>query len=403
METITLERILHAEKTLKAILPSTPLIKNEWFSKAYECEVFLKLEIEQPVGSFKIRGATYRISQLNEEQKARGIIAASAGNHAQGVAWGARHYGTNALIVMPVTAPLMKVENTESLGAKVHLEGNNYDECYLAAQRLSQETGRVYVHAFKDLDVMAGQATVAMEVLSQCPEVDFVVGSIGGGGMMSGVGTVFKNLKPSVKIIGCQAQQASSMVLSLHSQKLVQPPFKGSFADGISVKNADAEVFELLSRVVDESFCSDESEIAMNVLRLIEKAKIVAEGSGAITLGALDRYASVMKGKKVVLVISGGNIDVNLLSRIIDQGLIRSGRRLKLRVMITDRPGSLSKLTSLVGSLGANILQVVHERAEMDTPLDQTSVELMLETRGPDHSRSVVEALESQGNQVEKQ
>jgi len=400
MEKITLEKVRAAQRLLKDILLPTPLVRNEWMSTAYGCEVYLKLETAHPIGSFKIRGATYKISQLTEDERKRGVIAASAGNHAQGVAWGARHFGCSAMIVMPETAPLMKVQNTKALGAKIHLEGENYDQAYQAAQRIAKETGRVYVHAYHDANVIAGQATTALEILDQCPGVDFVVCSVGGGGLTAGLGIVLKELKPKVKLIACQATNANSMIASLHQHQVTKTEFKGTFADGISVQQADPDLFEILNRVVDESFDSDEEEISMNVLAFMEKAKIVVEGSGAVVLGALERYKDQMKGKKVVLVVTGGNIDVNLLSRIIDRGLIRSGRRVHLRVQISDRPGSLSKLTALIASLKTNVLQAVHDRTEMTIRLDETEVELMLETRGPEHTAEVIEALEKHCKKV---
>jgi threonine dehydratase len=219
MEKITIEKINQAAAVLSKILTPTPLIRNEWLSKNFGCEVFLKLETMQPIGSFKIRGATYKISQLSEADRKKGVIAASAGNHAQGVAWGARYFNANALIVMPETAPLMKIQNTRELGAEVHLEGDNYDESYQVAQRIVKESGRIYVHAFHDETVIAGQATTALEILSQCPDVDYVVSSIGGGGLTAGIGIVLKKLKPAVKLIGCQAQNASAMTKSISKKR----------------------------------------------------------------------------------------------------------------------------------------------------------------------------------------
>ncbi len=394
MEKVTLASVKRAQDVLKHILPFSPLVRNEWLSKTYHCDVFLKLETAQPIGSFKIRGATYKISQLTEAERKKGVIAASAGNHAQGVAWGSQYYKTNALIVMPETAPLMKIHNTQVLGATVHLEGENYEQSYQAALRIATETGRIYVHAFHDPLVISGQGTAALEVLEQCPDVDYVVCSIGGGGWIGGAGVVFRELKPSVRVIGCQASNADSMVKSYQSKQIVEAKYKGTFADGIAVQKANPDMLNLLNEVVDEVFEADEDEIAMSVLRLMEQAKIVVEGSGAIVLGALDRYQKEFQGKKVVLMVSGGNIDMNLLSRIIDRGLMKSGRKIHLKVQISDRPGSLSKLTALIGSLKANILQATHDRSEMSIKFDETEVELMLETRGPEHSTEVITALE---------
>lgn len=388
-----LKDIQKAREVLRKILPETPLIRNEWLSRRYECDVYLKLEILQPVGSFKIRGATYRISQLTDDEKKKGVLAASAGNHAQGVAWGAREFGTSALIVMPETAPIMKIQNTKNLGAEVHLEGENYEGSYQAAQKIIAETGRTYVHAFHDPLVIAGQGTLGLEILDQLPDVDYVVASIGGGGLLSGMGIALKSLRPSVQLIGCQAKNASAMVKSLQHHQLQKSDFKGTFADGIAVGSANPDMFAILDGLVDRVFESDEDEIAMNVLRFMERAKLVVEGSGAIILGALDRYKDEMRGKKVVLVVCGGNIDVNVVSRIIERGLIRLGRRIHLKVQISDKPGSLSKLTALIGSLQANILQAIHDRTDTRMRLDETDVELLLETRGKDHSAEVIRAL----------
>jgi threonine dehydratase len=400
MRMITLKDIQEAEATLSKIIAPTPMIKNEALSRQYGCEVYFKLETLQPVGSFKIRGASYRISKLSPDEKKKGVIAASAGNHAQGVAWGARHYQTSALIVMPETAPLMKVSNTKNLGSQIHLEGNSYEESFQAAQRIMKETGRTYVHAFHDPLVIAGQGTVGLEILAQLPDVDVVVTSIGGGGLCAGMGVAIKALKPSVKIIACQAENVSSMVRSLESKTMVESPNLGTLADGIAVQKANPDMFDLLSAVVDDTFTSDEEEIAMNVLRFMEKGKLLVEGSAAITLGALDRFHDQLEKKKVCFVVCGGNIDVNLISRIIDRGLMRSGRRIHLKVQIVDRPGSLSKLTAQIAGLKANILQATHDRSEMKLKLDETEVELMLETRGPDHSAEVIAALEKECRKV---
>ncbi len=396
MRTVSVADIEQAQALLSTILPPTPLVRNEWLSNQYECEVYLKLETVQPIGSFKIRGATYRISKLTPAEKKAGVIAASAGNHAQGVAWGARHFGTSALIVMPETASLMKVSNTQRLGALIHQDGESYDQSFQAAQRLMAETGRTYVHAFHDPDVIAGQGTVGLEILAQLPEVDVVVTSIGGGGLCSGMGIALKSKKPSVRIIACQAENVSAMAKSLREHHVVESPNLGTMADGIAVQKANPDMYGILSGIVDEIFTSDEEEIAMNVLRLMETGKVLGEGSAAIVLGALDRYRDQLKGKKVVLLVCGGNIDVNLISRIIDRGLIRSGRRLHLRVRIQDRPGSLSRLTGLIAAHRANILQTIHDRSEMKIRLDETGVELLIETRGPEHSQELVEALQKE-------
>lgn len=390
---VTLADIQEARKTLSALLPPTPLLYNPWLSDLYGCEVYLKLEIMQPIGSFKIRGATYKISKLSAEERARGVIAASAGNHAQGVAWGSKRLGVHPVIVMPKNAALMKVHNTRALGAEVRLEGMGYDDAYQVAQKIQAESGRTFVHPYEDPHVIAGQGTVALELLEQCPEVDVVIGSIGGGGLMAGVGTALRALKPQVEIVGCQASGAHSMIDSLRKGSAQTSLSVHTFADGIAVKRASPVMLELLKACVDVPVEADDPAIAQAVLTLMEKAKVVVEGSGALPLAVLDQQKARMHGKKVVLLVSGGNIDVNVLSRIIDVGLIRSGRRIRIHLVVRDRPGSLKRMTEIVSSTGANILQAIHDRNEPSTSLDEVDVNLVLETRTPEHGQEVVEAL----------
>jgi threonine dehydratase len=374
---------------------------NPWLSELFNCEVYLKLENMQPIGSFKIRGATYKISQLSPAQKKLGVIAASAGNHAQGVAWGSRQLGVSALIVMPVGAPLVKVQNTRALGAEVKLLGNCYDECYEKAREISRKTHRVFVHAYEDEAVIAGQGTIGLEILEQLPDVDCVVGAVGGGGMMAGVSTVLKALRPQAKVIACQAAMANSMIQSIKKGRPVQLGSADTFADGIAVRSASEKMRRILMPQIDQWIEVDEDSIAASVLMLLEKAKIVTEGSGAVPLSGLEQIRKKIRGKKVVLLISGGNIDVNVLSRIIDLGLIQTGRRVRINVLIPDRPGSLAMLTDLIAKRGANILQAIHDRNEPSTKMNQTEVALTLETRGPEHSASLIAALEDHVLRVE--
>lgn len=390
---VNLAAIQGARGALSKLLLPSPLIVNQRLSETLGCELYLKLENMQPIGSFKIRGATYKISCLSFAEKRRGVIAASAGNHAQGVAWGSRQLGVKALIVMPKGAPLVKVQNTRALGAEVLLEGENYDEAYAAAVKIARKTGKVFVHAFKDEDVIAGQGTVGLEILDQLPDVDCVIGSIGGGGMMSGVATVLRELRPQTEIFGCQASGADAMALSLKKGRAVRTDRVETFADGIAVRCASPEMLKLLKRGLDGCFEADDEAIANAVLMLLEKAKVLSEGAGALPLAVLEKHKARFRGKKVVLIISGGNIDVNVLSRIIDRGLIRAGRRVRVNVVLSDRPGSLARLTDLIAKQGANIIQAIHDRSEPSTMIDQTDVALTLETRGPEHSEAVIQAL----------
>jgi threonine dehydratase len=301
--------------------------------------------------------------------------------------------GINALIVMPTIAPLVKVQNTKSLGAEIVLQGSNYDQAYTVARGIQKKTKRVFIHAFEDESIIAGQGTIGLEILEQLPDVDYVVGSIGGGGLMAGVSTVFKALRPQTKIIGCQAARADSMIRSIQKGKAVHLKSADTFADGIAVSQASEAMRKILEPRIDEWIKVEEDSIAAAVLTLLEKAKVMTEGSGAVPLAALDQIRKKIHGKKVVLIISGGNIDVNVLSRIIDLGLIRTGRRVRINVVLLDRPGSLAHLTEVIAKQGANILQAIHDRNEPSAQIDQTEVALTLETRGPEHSVTLIETL----------
>jgi len=393
---VSLENIRAAQKVLSPLLPPSPMLRNAWLSEIYGCELYLKLENMQPIGSFKIRGATYKIATLTPEEKKRGVVAASAGNHAQGVAWGSRQLGVKAKIVMPRNAPIVKVENTRALGAEVVLEGDNYDEAYAAALQWCERTGAVYVHAFEDEKVIAGQGVVGLEIVDQLPQADFVISSIGGGGLLSGIGIVLKELSPKTRMIGCQAKGAPSMAESFRVKHAIKLDHVDTFADGIKVAQASEAVLEILLPKVEKILTTDDEAMAAAILSLMEKAKVVAEGAGALPLAVLDQIRNEIQGKKVVLVVSGGNIDVNVLSRIIDRGLTRAGRRLRMNVWISDRPGSLARLTELLAKNEVNIIQAIHDRNEPSTKMDETEVELTVETRSSEHTEQVVTALRGQ-------
>lgn len=390
---VGLQDIRDAKKKLDQYLKPTPLLLNNWLSEAMQCEIYLKLENMQPIGSFKIRGATYKISCLSEAEKRKGVIAASAGNHAQGVAWGSKKLGVSSLIVMPSQAPIIKVQNTKALGAEIILQGNNYDDAYVAAREIAEKTNRVFIHAFEDEAVVAGQGTLGLEILEQLPDVDYVLGSVGGGGMMGGVSATLKAIRPEIQVVGCQARGATSMIDSIHRGVAVSINSADTFADGIAVIQASEKMRKFLAPKIDEWVSVDEDSIAASVLTLMEKAKTIAEGAGAVPLAAVDLLKEKIRGKKVVLIVSGGNIDVNLLSRIIDLGLIRTGRRLRINVLLLDRPGALARLTDLIAKQGANILQAIHDRNEPSTKINQTDIALTLETRGPDHSAMLIQEL----------
>lgn len=397
---LTLADVEQARSVLSKYIEPTPLLYNRWLSEKLHCQVYLKLENMQPVGSFKIRGATYKISRLTPEQRRRGIITASAGNHAQGVAWGSAQFKAKATIFMPVSAPITKIEATTALGAKVILAGDNYDEAYAAARKMAAKTGAIFVHPYNDHDVIAGQGTVGLEIIEQLPDVDVVIGSMGGGGLMAGVGTVVKEFKPGVTVVGTQAVGARSLVESLRRKQLYSTGVADTFADGIKVIQPSKEVLDILKNVVDVTGTADDEATAAAVLMLMEKAKVVAEGAAAVSLAVLEQMKKKFRGKKVVILICGGNIDVNVLGRIIDRGLIRAGRRVRVNVYISDRPGSLNRLTQLIADQGANVLQAIHDRDSPSAGIAETGVELTLETRGPDHSRALISALHAHVKRV---
>jgi threonine dehydratase len=397
---VTLGDVSRAAETLRPHLQPSPLLYNPWMSASYGCEIYLKLENMQPIGSFKIRGATNKIASLTPQERRRGVIAASAGNHAQGVAWGAKKLGVKATIVMPKTASLVKVQNTESLGAEVVLAGENYDEACEFATRLAKKSGKVFVHAFDDTRVIAGQGTVALELLEQLPDVDIIVCSVGGGGLLAGISTVIKELRPQTKLIGAQASGASAMLQSIAKGKPISLTKVETFADGIAVGITRRTTFDILRKNVDQMLEADDEAIAAAILTLIEKGKVVAEGAASVSVAVLDQIRKEIRGKKVAIIVCGGNIDVNVLNRVIDRGLIQKGRRLRVNVLISDRPGSLANLTATIAKAGANVIQAIHDRSEPGTTIDRTDVALTLETRGPEHSDEVVRALERETFEV---
>lgn len=390
---VSLADVENARDVLSNYIEPTPLIKNRWLSEKYGCEVYLKLENTHPIGAFKIRGATYKISRLSAAQRKAGVVTASAGNHAQGVAWGCQAFKTKATIFMPVMAPLTKVENTAALGAEIILEGANYDAAHAAARAYEKKHKSTFVHPYEDADVIAGQGTAALEILNDLPDVDYVIGSMGGGGLMSGIGLVMKALAPDVKLFGVQAAGSRSLVESIRRKRVYSTGVAETFADGIKVIQPSAPMVNILKRVIDKTAVATDEEIASAVLLLMEKAKIVAEGAGALPLAVLERSASQFRNKKVVLVITGGNIDVNMISKIIDRGLMQSGRRVRLNVFVDDRPGTLNRLTQIIAAQGANVIQAIHDHGTPTRHLKEINIEFTLETRGPKYSRELIRAL----------
>lgn len=396
-----------ASKELRKHIAPSPLIYNEWLSKQYNCEIYLKLENMLPIGSFKMRGATYKISGLTAAEKKQGVLAVSAGNHAQGVAWAAQKFGVKAIIIMPEGSPLTKIKNTESLGAKVILHGQSIEDGFDYAKVLMKKKKMTFVHPYNDPAVIAGQGSVGFELIEQIPDMDYVFSSIGGGGLVSGLGSVIKELKPKVKIYAGQAAGCSSMVESIKRKKVYQTGIASTFADGIRVKVVAEPIYNILKNVVDEVGSIEDEKIAWGVLQLLEKARIIAEGAGALPLALFDTFykknPAKFKNKKVVIVVCGGNIDVNLLERIIDKGMIESNRKVRLLIPIIDRPGSLNHITGIIKNTGANILQAIHDRESHATGLTGTNVLFTLETKGPDHLELLLKELRKKYPQTQVQ
>lgn len=394
---LELKQFNDAYKTLSKVIEPTPLVYNEWLSKQYDCQIYLKLENMLPIGSFKMRGATNKISGLTAAEKKQGVLAVSAGNHAQGVAWAAHKFGVKATIIMPEGSPMTKIRNTESLGAKVILHGASIEDCFVYAQELMKKKKMVFVHPYQDPKVIAGQGTVAFELLEQIPDMDYLFSSIGGGGLVSGMGQVLKGKKSKAKVIAGQASGCSAMVDSLHKGKIQKIDKAETFADGIRVKIASETMFDSLKSVVDASYAVDDEKMAWAVLQLMEKARVIAEGAGALPLALFDQLyqkdAKKFKGKKIVLVICGGNIDVNLLERIIERGLMESYRRVRIAIPIVDRPGVLHDLTGIIKNVGANILQCIHDRDSLEAGINKTKVVFSLETKGKDHMDLLLKEL----------
>jgi threonine dehydratase len=390
------EEIEKAQKRIQGAIRQTPTVYSDTFSKLTNKEVFLKLENLQKSGSFKIRGAYYKLSQLSPSIRKEGVVAASAGNHAQGVAFAASLYGVKATIVMPEGASLAKQMATQSYGGEITLFGQNTDEALTHAKKIA-EGGKSLIHPFDDEQVIAGQGTIGLEILDEVPGVEAIIVPVGGGGLITGISTIVKKKKPRVKIIGVQPSHAPSAFFSLKRKRIVGVKVKPTLADGIALQRVGEITFPIIQRSVDEIVMVQENEIASAILMLMERKRVVAEGAGAAPLAALLSTKFRIRQEKVVLVISGGNIDVNLLDRIIEKGLSETGRMVRLGVLLRDTPGSLAKLSELIAQYHANILHIIHERAAKDIPIGFSRVVLILETRGPEHIREVKKGLREKG------
>ena len=392
---LTLDKVYHAAFVLKDVVRETSLIPSPKINP--ESNVYLKTENLQLTGSFKVRGAGYMISQLTDEEKARGVIACSAGNHAQGVALASAKYGIKSIICLPDGAPISKVEATKSYGAEVVMVKGVYDDAYNHALKLRDEMGYTFVHPFDNDDVIAGQGTIGLEILNELKNIDAVVVPVGGGGLISGIAYVVKHLNPSIKVYGVQAAGAPSMFNSIRDGKRERLQSVSTIADGIAVKEPGENTFNLCSQYVDEIVTVTEGEISSAILALIEQHKMIAEGAGAVSVAAVMFNKLPVKNKNVVCVVSGGNIDVTILSRVIERGLLTSGRTCNLCIELMDKPGQLKEVSSIIAALGANVISVHHERASEKMDINGCFLRIVLETRNYEHIEMIMDALVKAG------
>jgi threonine dehydratase len=358
-----------------------------------KCDLYLKTENLQLTGSFKLRGAYYKISRLSEEEKKNGVIACSAGNHAQGVALAATHSGIKSVICLPEGAPISKVEATKKYGAEVCMVKGVYDDAYNRAIELRDEKGYTFIHPFNDPDVIAGQGTIGLEIIEQLPDVDAVIVPIGGGGLIAGVAYLIKHLRPQCKVYGVQAAGAPSMFNSVRDGEIEELPSVSTIADGIAVKKPGDVTFDICSKYVDKIVTVTEDEIAAAILALMEQHKLVTEGAGAVAVAAAMFGKLDLKGKKTVCLLSGGNIDVTILSRVIERGLLMSGRTCQLMIELKDKPGQLKNVSRIIADLGGNVISVHHERANPGSDVNGCYLRVVLETRNYEHIEQIEKAL----------
>ena len=397
---LSLDKIYQASFILKKVLHRTELVKASKLVPG--CDLYLKPENLQVTGSFKVRGAYYKISQLSDAEKSAGVIACSAGNHAQGVALAARENHIQATICIPAGAPIQKVEATKSYGADVVLVKGVYDDAYAKAVEIQQETGKTFIHPYDDEDVIAGQGTIGLEILEEMADVDAVVVPIGGGGLISGVAFAVKALNPNIKVYGVQAAGAPSMERAVHEHQQLTLESVSTFADGIAVKHPGDITFQMCQQYVDEIVTVSDDEIATAILAMIEQQKMVAEGAGAVAVAACMFHKLPVEGKKVVCVVSGGNIDVTILSRVISRGLLMEGRLVDLTLALDDKPGELTHVSDIIASTGANIVLVRHSRGDINMDINSCFLTLQMETRNKAHADEVREALRAAGYQIVK-
>lgn len=397
---ISMADMYEAEKKLEGVIKKTELIESPFFSKECDNHVFIKPENLQVTGAFKIRGAFNKLSKLRDEEKKRGVIAASAGNHAQGIGYAAQLLGIKATLVMPAATPIIKVEATRNYGVNVVLHGDNYDEAYKKARELEIENQYVFIHPFDDVDVIMGQGTIALELMKQLDDVDEILVPIGGGGLISGMAFAIKMLKPEIKIIGVEPEGAACIKESLAQNKVIELPKVDTMADGTAVKKPGDLTFELIREFVDEVVTVSEFEILEAILLLMEKHKLIVEGAGALSLAGLKRLKS--KNKKVVCLVSGGNIDISTISAIINRALVSRGRLFCFTVNLPDKPGELLHVANILSELKANVIKLDHNQSKVMDRFKQVQLEVTVETNGNDHVEEIVAEFQKQGIDIQK-
>ena len=395
---LTLDKVYDAQRVLRDNIRKTDLIHAPSLSD--KADIYLKAENLQTTGSFKVRGAYYKIARLNDEQKKRGIIACSAGNHAQGVALSAQKNNIKSAIFIPSTAPISKIEATRKYGAQIMLVDGVYDDAYKAAIKYQQETQGEFIHPFDDIDIIAGQGTIALELMEQLSDMEVVIVPIGGGGLISGVAYTVKMLNPNCKVYGVQACGAPSMVNSLHEHKRIELPSVSTFADGTAVKLPGENTFKICEEYVDEVVTVSEDEIAGAILSLIEKQKLIAEGAGALSVAAAMFNKLPLEGKKTVCLVSGGNIDVNILSRVINRGLMKEGRLSDLTIELLDKPGQLRDVSTIIAQHGANVIRVRHNQGGKGTEINECYLSVTLETKNAQHLEEIKQAFIEKGYRI---
>jgi len=399
---IQLSDIQSALDRIRADIRVSPCTHSETFSGLTNNSIFLKLDNQQRTGAFKERGALNKLLTLNSEERGHGVIAASAGNHAQGVSCHAGRHGIRARIVMPLPTPLTKVSATRAYGAEVFLHGANYDEAYQCAVEQSRQDGLTLIHAFDDEAVIAGQGTLGLEILNQHPDIEVIVSPIGGGGLIGGIACAVKETKPSIRVLGVQPARLPSMKAAVAKGKPVTIKAAKTIADGIAVRRAGDLTLPLVQKYVDDIVTVEEEEIANAILLLLEREKTLAEGAGAAAIAALLNRKFSLQGKRVAVLVCGGNIDVTLLARIIERGLVKDGRLVRLRVHLPDYPGALHHLTGILAEHRANIVETAYDRAYHGVNLGDTAIDITMETRGPDHISELLAALAEAGYMHER-